>query len=1024
MSFFKLFICLSIALSAFMFIADGTNNVVESATNTAKWQKANIPAQGAENGWLLTSGSDITCLSYNSNGILYAGVTGMPSNLYKSSDGENHWQAVGNGSDEIIDMALAADNTLYYATASNIGRCNNDSNIIVTTITGRFSEPDTVISSIDVSNFKGNHVILVGTKNQNSGQFGGVYVIYCDTLMQWQDLRLTGCDVYSVAFSPHFSEDNAIVALANDENNTFITWKEGSGNWEGGIGNALFRDSTGNPVPVTEKAQIAFPDDYSQDVSSGNCVLYAALNTGTNGGDVYIVYGRHSPEQSVAEDLDIAAVYGHGNIDITDFDLCGGIGDFAMMAGTAGGNTIYISSDCGQSWQQSKKSPSGEEVTALSMSAGYKNNGKAYCVTKGSESAFSVSLDYGVNWNQSGLIDTTIDIITETAVSPRYDFDKTLYMLTWGNQYSLWRTTDGCISWQRVFVGNPDNFTEISKIAVSPQYGTYDNVLYLCGSEHGGPLLWKSPDKGQTFFTRDLPFTVDQWAIINDSSFYIAGFDGTNTLLYRTIDSGSRYKYKSTVGNRMLTSLVLSPDYANDRTVLAGNCNGEVYLSTDEGITFNALVSAPSPLAGSISLAFDANYRHNDFIYAAGDTLDNGIYRFAIGESNSWEAIDATLPSGAMIVNLIINSKGILYAVNYQPVNAGGGMERCLDPASEHFFETFDRGLHDDTTLNGLWSAGNTVWSIDSTGNSLLFFNDTLSEQVNLSSPSNHSIVKGAVSGGNIKNIFLDWESLEGAGAYRWQISDSANFSASSIVAEDTASGGSVKLNPLETGSIYYWRIRASAPLLSPWSETWSFTPQAMEEMAAPVLESPAAGAVNVPVNTLFQWTAVNGAQSYELEISTQYDFSRPVVQLAGAGAIPVNAWQNPQFFAHNTTYYWRVRAVNAEGMSRWSSAGVFATAAAEIIQTTSSSIITTESTGVTQTQSTQSLASFTTVEVVSTAVSTEFPTITIIQTSPSTEQLQQTLAIPDWLSYALGFMAILIVVLLSVILIIVVKRR
>jgi hypothetical protein len=75
-------------------------------------------------------------------------------------------------------------------------------------------------------------------------------------------------------------------------------------------------------------------------------------------------------------------------------------------------------------------------------------------------------------------------------------------------------------------------------------------------------------------------------------------------------------------------------------------------------------------------------------------------------------------------------------------------------------------------------------------------------------------------------------------------------------------------LNPLEIGSAYYWRIRAVTPLLSPWSETWSFTPQAIIELNAPVLLSPAAG-LKCSINTMFV-DGVDGAHGYELELSTQ----------------------------------------------------------------------------------------------------------------------------------------------------------
>ena len=1026
MSFFKLFKYLPVFIALLFMIPYGGANTAEGASNVARWQQANIPAQGAENGWLLASGSDITCLTTDGIGILYAGVTGMPSNLYKSADEGKSWQAIGNGTDEIIAMVTAADNTLYYATAYNIYKCIGDSNFMVCTITGRFVSPDTVISSIDVSTYRGNHAVLVGTKNQNCGQFGGIYVIYCDVLMQWQDLGLTGCDVYSVAFSPHFSDDNSVVALASNENDTFITWKEGSSEWGGNIGNALFQDSsTGNPVPVTETAQIAFPDDYSQDINSGNCILYAALNTGTNGGDVYIVYGRNKPEQSVAEDLNIAASYGHDNIDITVLDLCGSIGDISLMAGTAEGNSIYIGSDDGGIWRQSKKSPSGDAVTALAMPAGYKNNGKAYCATTGYDSAFSVSFDRGINWNQCGLIDTTVDAIIEAAVSPRYDFDETLFLLTWGNEYSIWRSGDGCKSWQRIFSGSSGNFISIDKIALSPQYENGSRVLYFCGSEDGNSQLWKSADNGQSISARDMPFIVDAWEIIDDASFFIAGFTGSDACLYRTIDNGAHYKYKSTVGSQSLTSIALSPQYSSDKTLLAGNCDGAVYISTDEGLTFTPLGNLSSPLRGNVSVAFDAAFTQNNIVYAAGDISGNGIYRFTLGESSVWEEIDHTLPVDAMAGYIDVSASGVLYGINYQLVNAGGSLERCLNPASSHFFESFAGGLYDNTTLIGIWLAGNTVWTIDTTNNLLFYFKDTLSQPVALGSPANLSIVNGTLAAGNIKNITLSWKALEGASSYRWQLSENQGFYPSSIIAEDTTTACSVKLNPLEAGSVYYWRVRAVTPLESPWSETWSFTPQALTSLDAPLLESPAAGALNVPVNTLFQWTAVSGAHGYELEIATQTDFNNPVVSMTGTNAIPVNAWQNPQAFAHNTTYYWRVRAINSDAKGNWSGAGVFATMAAEAIKsTTSSSTATTESTAVAETQTTQSLASFTTVEVVSTAVSTEFSMITIVQTPQSTAQLQQTPAIPDWLCYMLGFMAILIVVLLATILIIVAKKR
>jgi hypothetical protein len=1018
MSFKRLILCLIASFTILVILPDDKISTIESASNAVSWQQANIPSQGAEHGWLLANGSDITCLASDSRGILYAGVTGLSSNLYKSSDDGKSWQSVGSDTDTIIDMVVADDDTLYSATPYQIYKCINDPNRIVASLSSRLTDPDTVISSIDVSPYNGGYAILVGTKNQNNGQFGGVYVIYGDVLMQWQDLGLAGCDVYSVAFSPQFQQDNCIIALANDETHTFVTWKAGSGNWSGTIANAELKDgSTGNALAEIQSAEIAFPDNYSSDLYSGNCVLYAALDTGTNEGDVYTVYGRHNPEQSIAEDLDIASSYGQSSVDINSFDICGSLGDIYMMAGSSSGGHIYTSSDNGNTWQQSKKPPTGGQVTAVLMPFDYQNNGKAYSATGGSGSAFSVSYDYGINWNQFSLIDTTLDVLIEVTVSPDYDNDQTVFLLGWGNEYSVWRSTDGCESWQRVFSGASGSFVGIDKIALSPIYGDERNVLYMCGSENGNPTLWKSEDNGQSFIARGMPFAADCWEIIDDTSFYVAGFDGSDALFYRTVDSGAHYKYKSIVGNQPLSSITLSPNYLSDSTVLAGNCNGGVDISTDEGVTFSPLGNISSPLAGSVSVAFDADFESNKTVYAAGDMTDNGIYRFIIGESSVWEAIDSTLPSGAMVGKLGVSGNGVLYAANFQQASAGGGIERCINPSSSHLFETFNNGLYDDSTLTDICLSGNSVWSIDTTHNSLLIFKDTLSEQLSLISPADKSTVKAAVSDGEIEDILLDWEAPEGATGYRWQLSDSPNFFPSSIIAEDTTSAGSVRVDSLETGSEYYWRIRSITPLLSPWSETWSFTPRAIIEPDAPVLVSPSAGAVNIPVNAMFQWTAVEGAHSYELEISTRHDFSSPVISLTETAALPVNAWQNTDDFAYDTTYYWRVRAVNADVTGGWSGVGVFSTGVGNTTQTS-------VSTDTVQPNPTQTLTSYTTVEKVATTVSTQYQTLTVTQTSQTIVPVAQSAVIPDWLYYSFGFMAFLIVVLLAAILIIVIKRR
>jgi len=84
---------------------------------------------------------------------------------------------------------------------------------------------------------------------------------------------------------------------------------------------------------------------------------------------------------------------------------------------------------------------------------------------------------------------------------------------------------------------------------------------------------------------------------------------------------------------------------------------------------------------------------------------------------------------------------------------------------------------------------------------------------------------------------------------------------------------------------------------------------------AAPEAALPADGAMNVPPVTSFQWTAIAGAISYDVELSTTNDFS--IITDAGEGLLGTSASpDNP--LDGNTTYYWRVRSNGECGPGEW----------------------------------------------------------------------------------------------------------
>jgi subtilisin-like proprotein convertase family protein len=92
---------------------------------------------------------------------------------------------------------------------------------------------------------------------------------------------------------------------------------------------------------------------------------------------------------------------------------------------------------------------------------------------------------------------------------------------------------------------------------------------------------------------------------------------------------------------------------------------------------------------------------------------------------------------------------------------------------------------------------------------------------------------------------------------------------------------------------------------------------------AAPTPTSPADGAINVSTSPTFTWDPAAGAESYTLEIATDSGFTSVVHT---ATDIQGTSYTLPTPLSTNTTYYWRVRAVNPCGEGPWSAVFSFTT--------------------------------------------------------------------------------------------------
>jgi hypothetical protein len=376
-----------------------------------------------------------------------------------------------------------------------------------------------------------------------------------------------------------------------------------------------------------------------------------------------------------------------------------------------------------------------------------------------------------------------------------------------------------------------------------------------------------------------------------------------------------------------LNSIALSPGYDQDETILVGNKDGWVYWSEDNGSSFEPLPSdaASSPLSGAVTVAFDPDYGDNSTVYAAGDSEGESIYRFIIGKSRKWEAIDS--PAEGRLGQIVVSGEGTLYASNFK---ADGGMERCLDPTYSlgPTFETVTKGLDDGAKLVGLWTTEHRLWSVDSANTRLMSYYDSLTRPVSLNSPADKAPGVGTLVNDSARNISLDWATLEGADSYHWQLDYDTDFSTVPEGFEGDTKASTAQLPALDPGATCYWRVRATEPVLSPWSDKWSFTTSIGSEVLAPLLQSPEPGASGVSLKPIFQWSAIAGADSYELVVSTRAELDNPTILKTGGYALSGTAWQCNLSLDYDTTYYWKVRAVNGDSHSAWSAVGAFSTEA------------------------------------------------------------------------------------------------
>ncbi len=179
----------------------------------------------------------------------------------------------------------------------------------------------------------------------------------------------------------------------------------------------------------------------------------------------------------------------------------------------------------------------------------------------------------------------------------------------------------------------------------------------------------------------------------------------------------------------------------------------------------------------------------------------------------------------------------------------------------------------------------------------------------------------------------FEWTSVTSATGYALQVSRGNDFS--SFVINTTTAANVSKFTPasdLPANTVLYWRVRANNNDASYGPGPWSVTTQIItaDPPDIPVLEYPQNNGMTIDQSPRLLWTkptmpAATNFDVYHVQIATNTNFS--AAAMAVDDSVTSTTYNDPSYqvpdatLNYATTYYWRVRACNNDGVNPFCSA-------------------------------------------------------------------------------------------------------
>ncbi len=396
-----------------------------------------------DNRLLIVPGSNVSRIAVSYDGNTIYAIDSINAKLYKSEHGGYGWIRKGAaGAANWETLAIAPDDPDVVAIATNGGSevylsIDGGAKFYATGLAEKLSGTER-IKCIAISPSYGNlrREITAGTSTSNGR--GKVWLsTFYRYSSSWEDISTgsegwlptpatSGVDVFAIEYSPDFASDGTILAIvasgsapSTDDTYLYIGTRDLASS------NTAWNLLSGYPVEICQNGQdtpgtpltyadIALPADYSVNIPSRRHVYVCwtdnppGMLTAGNPNDsvyrlddatCYRLFGRNDIICSLA----YYGMYSRGKL-LAGAMLPSKTPDFL---GTQVYNTLNPQS-MSPTWQSSQKPPTGPGQARVAWSP---DGRVAYCGTSSAtggihtQSAFSLSTNNGLTWNQTGLID-------------------------------------------------------------------------------------------------------------------------------------------------------------------------------------------------------------------------------------------------------------------------------------------------------------------------------------------------------------------------------------------------------------------------------------------------------------------------------------------------------------------------------------------------------------------------------------------------------------------------------------------